>query len=138
MCMKDIQTNGGPTMNIDRQEVEKKVVGKLVDDILKAGHRIAVSLERGYDVEDMLIGSTDKEKIMKAAFEGDECHLFIQYATGPLLRNEKVTSKGWVFLVFGNSGFDVISDYTVNVEKLVKGANELGYKLEEQFYAQKA
>jgi hypothetical protein len=113
-----------------RQDIERKIVGKLVDDILRAGFRVAVSLERGYDVEDMLTGAADKAEIMEAAFAGDDCHLFVQPAKGPTVEDGKVISKGWVYLVFGNDGYDVISDYTVNLESLVKGANKLADTLE--------
>jgi hypothetical protein len=108
-----------------RQEVERKVVGQLVRDILKAGYRLAVSLERGYDVDEMLIGSTDYKAIMDAAFAGDEAHIFIQPTDGPTLENGQVISDGRVYLVFGNDGYDVISDYTVNLEPLMAGANNV-------------
>lgn len=111
-----------------RHRVETKIVVKLVDDILKAGYRIGVSLERGYDVEDMLMGETDKLKIMETVFAGDDCHLFVQSAKGPLVEDGKVISEGWVYLVYGNDGYDVISDYSVKLESLVKGANELADK----------
>lgn len=117
-----------------RQKMERKIVGQLVDDILKASYRVGVSLERGYDIDEMLMGSTNKAKIMAEAFAGDECHLFVQPTEGPLVQDEQVISKGWFYLVFGNDGYDVISDYTVNFEKLAKGANKLADKLEEAFY----
>lgn len=102
-----------------RREVEEKIVGAFVDAALKAGYRLAVSLERGYDVEEMLLGSTDRAKIMEEAFAGDECHIFLQSAKGdPLVLGGRVISEGWVYCVFGNDGWDVISDYTVNLDNL--------------------
>jgi len=117
---------------MERQTIEKKIVSKLVDDILAGGYRIAVSLERGYDVDEMLLGSTDKNKIMDEALGGDDCHLFIQPANGPTVVDGSVISKGWVYLVFGNDGWDVISDYSMKIEPLLENVNKLADKLSEQ------
>lgn len=111
-----------------RREVEEKIVGAFVDAALKAGYRLAVSLERGYDTEDMLLGSTDRAKIMEEAFAGDECHIFVQPKDGPTLTAENaVVHCGWIFCVFGNDGWDVISDYTTNLDngELLTEANKL-------------
>lgn len=107
------------------RELEEKIVGQFVDDALAAGFRLAVSLERGYDVEDMLMGSRDRAKIMEEAFAGDECHIFVQAAKGPTVEGGQVISKGWVFCVMGNNGYDVISDYSVSLESLLSKANKL-------------
>lgn len=101
-----------------RQEVERRIVERLVDDVLATGRRIAVSLERGYDTDECLLGSRDKKRIMEEAFAGDECHLFVQPPEGETLEGGKIVSEGWVYLVFGNEGWDVISDYTVNPETI--------------------
>lgn len=107
-----------------RQEVERKIVGQFVLDALEQGYRLAVSLERGYDIDEMLLGSTDYDAIMEAAFAGDDCHLFVQ-GPGPTTRNGQVVSEGWVYCVFGNDGWDVISDYTVNLEPLMAEAKKI-------------
>lgn len=102
-----------------RQEVERKIVGRFVRDALAAGYRLTVSLERGYDTDEMLQGSRDYKRIMEEAFAGDECHIFVQDATGPILdKGGFIRSRGWVYCVFGNDGWDVISDYTMSIEKL--------------------
>jgi len=108
-----------------RQEVERKIVGQFVKDALAAGYRLAVSLERGYDIDDMLLGSGDYDKIMEAAFAGDECHIFLQPADGPTVEDGQVVSDGHVYCVFGNDGWDVISDYSTNLEPLLAGANKI-------------
>lgn len=87
-----------------RKMIERRIVRRFVTDALAAGYRIAVSLERGYDTEDMLLGSTDLRAIMDAAFAGDEAHLFIQPGTGPTLKDNTVVSIGWVYIVLGNVG----------------------------------
>lgn len=108
-----------------RQEVERKIVRKFVQDALAKGLRLSVSLARGYDIEDMLLGSRNEAKIMDEAFAGDECHIFVQSPDGPLVEKGVVLSKGWVYLVMGNDGWDVISDYTTNLEDLLNGAMEI-------------
>lgn len=108
-----------------RQEVERKIVGRFVKDALAKRYRLAVSLERGYDTDTMLLGSTDKAKIMEEAFAGDECHIFVQPTEGPTIKDGAVVSIGWVYCVFGNGGWDVISDYTTNLEELLAGANAI-------------
>jgi hypothetical protein len=111
-----------------RIEVERKIVGKFVQDALAAGYRLAVSLERGYDAPDCLLGSVDYDKIMDEAFAGDDCHIFIQPGDGPLTDEDgRIVSDGWVNPVFGNDGWDVISDYSANelTERLLVGANAI-------------
>lgn len=108
-----------------RQIVERAIARRFMTDAIKAGYRIAVSLERGFDTEDMLLGSTDIKKIMEEAFSGDECHLFVQPKDGPVLEGPYVVSIGWVYLVFGNDGYDVVSDYTTSLEFLMGGVRRL-------------
>ena len=109
-----------------RQEVERKIVGQFVADALAAGYRLSVSLERGFDRETMLTGSRDATAILSEAFAGDECHIFVHLPVGPLRdKHRRLDCVGWVYLVYGNSGYDVISDYTTNLEELLKPANAL-------------
>lgn len=118
-------------MNIEtRQRIERQIVRQLVKDALAQGYRLAVSLERGYDVDEMLLGSTNVSEIMKAAFAGDEAHLFVQPATGNVVENGQVISNGWVYIVLGNDGYDVISDYTTNLESLLFDTSRLAERLE--------
>lgn len=108
-----------------RREVEQKIVSQFVDDALKEGYRLTVSLERGYDIDDCLLGSRDKQKILEEAFAGDECHIFVHNPTGPLIENGSLATIGWVYFVMGNDGYDVISDYTTRMEELLTKANKL-------------
>lgn len=85
-----------------RQELEKRILTRFVEDALKAGKRLAVSLDRGYDLDEMLLGSRDKAKIIAEATAGDECHIFVQPATGPMVSGGRVVSEGWVYFVYGN------------------------------------
>lgn len=108
-----------------RQRVEREIIGQFVRDAIAAGYRLAVSLERGYDIDEMLLGSRDEARIIAEAFAGDECHIFVQPAEGPTTENGRVVSDGYVYCVFGNDGHDVVSDYSTNLESLLANANNL-------------
>ncbi len=112
-----------------RIAVEKRIVRRFVKDALAAGHRLSVSYERGYDIDEMLNGSRNIKEIMDAAFAADDAHLFVHKADGPTTENGSVLSEGWVYIVLGNDGYDVISDYTTGIESLLAGANALADKL---------
>jgi hypothetical protein len=70
----------------------------------------------------MLLGSTDYDAIMKAAFEGDECHIFVSPLIGDIISDGRVNSDEYVYCVFGNDGWDVISDYSISLEDLLEDA----------------
>ena len=111
-----------------RQKIEREIVGSFVQSALAKGYRLSVSLERGYDLNEMLLGSRSRRAIMKAVFDGDDAHIFVQSPDGPLTEDGKVVSEGWVYVVLGNDGYDVINDYSVNLEPLMQGANKLADK----------
>lgn len=113
-----------------RQSIEKRIIQRLIKDVLASGKRISVSLERGFDIDEMLLGSTNPKAILAEVLAGDECLLFIQPPDGPTTEDGQVVSDGWVYLVFGNDGFDVISDYTTNLSELLVGTNAFAERLE--------
>lgn len=118
-------------MNIKmRQTIERRIIGAFVRDALKAGYPLTVSLERGYDIEEgnPMLGCTDYKKIMEEATAGDECHIFVHKSKPFRIPNGALNTNSWVFCVFGNDGYDVISDYTVDLEPLMKRANEISGK----------
>lgn len=106
-----------------RQAVERRIVEAIVDDVLAAGHSLSVSLERGWDIDEMLRDSTERETILAAAFAGGDCHIFIHNQGEPIIIDGSVNNVGWIYLVFGNDGWDVISDYSMGIEPLLKRAN---------------
>jgi hypothetical protein len=96
-----------------RQEVERKIAKALVVDALKTG--FVVSVDNG---EEESAKFDDVKSILNAMFLTDEERLYMWNPT-----NGKMI--GWVYLVYGNSGWDVISDYTVNLEPIMAGANKI-------------
>lgn len=103
-----------------RIEVEKKIIRAFVRKALKAGYALSVSLERGYDVETMqenkALGSTSEKQIMHEAFTGDDCHIFVHDPKEPFIIDGQLNTLGWLKAIYGNSGYDVISDYSCCLE----------------------
>ena len=90
-----------------RQKIEQTIARAVVDALLAAGFALGV-----YDGEDIVIyHSTSKAAILKALFDTDEDYLYVYEGTD--------LHRGWVRFVYGNDGWDVISDYTVNLEQWI-------------------
>jgi hypothetical protein len=96
--------------------VEKKIYTKVIDVLLGAGFGLSVdngdnSSGSDSDYEYEIKNSTNREDILKAMYLCDEDRLFVH--------NLSDAPFGWVYFVYGNDGWDVISDYTVNLEKYI-------------------
>lgn len=93
-----------------RQEIEVRIAAAFIDSALAAGYHISV--DNGGD-ENELSDSTDKRNILAAMFLTDEETLWLDRPS-----DMKIS---YVKFVYGNDGWDVISDYTVDLEPLMKG-----------------
>lgn len=103
-----------------RQAIELQVVNALLTSALAHGY--AVSVDNGGD-EFEISDSTNREDILKVMFDTDDEYLHFS------LNGKR---KGWVWLVYGEDGWDVICDYTTNLdEDVMKPVNELVDKLSE-------
>lgn len=94
------------------QEMERKVITRLLQDAIAQGY--SVSVDNGEEV--VVKKSTDVEEIMKAMFSVDEEYLHF------FKNNQKV---GWACLIYGESGWDVINDYSMNLEPIMEGVFQL-------------
>lgn len=118
----------------NRINMERRIVRSAIRELRAQGYRFSPSSDRGYDVEDMLLGSRHEAMIMQRCFEADECHLFVVPAEGPVKvpRDEELATElgedyddfvpvsiGHLYFVFGNDGWDVLADYTTNLEDLL-------------------
>ena len=56
--------------------------------------------------------SKSRKDILKGMYQTDEEYLYVRKAGSS-------GSFAWVYFVYGNDGWDVISDYTVNLESLI-------------------
>jgi hypothetical protein len=90
----------------NRQKVEQTIARAVVDALLAADFVLGVN--DGGD-EPVITGSSDKAAILEALFNTDEDYLLAK-------KRDDSHFKGWVRFVYGNDGWDVISDYTVNLE----------------------
>jgi hypothetical protein len=82
------------------QDVERIIATTLVEELLS--HRFTITVNDGRG--DVYTGP-DKVAILGAMFSTDEVILFCRVATP-----KGKTEKGWVKLIYGNSGWDVITD----------------------------
>jgi hypothetical protein len=85
-----------------RMELERRMASALVKACIDRGFRVTV--DNGEDKP--VVMSTNYRKVMNALWQTDEEYVVLHDATGK--------RYGWFFLVYGNSGWDLVSDYTVN------------------------
>lgn len=93
-----------------RQEVERKIAVAFVTRAIKAKYKITVDYGDG---ESTKLSSV--KSVLAKMFQGDEDRLYL-YKGGPV---------GWILFVYGNDGWDVISDYSVNLEYLMGEAKKI-------------
>lgn len=100
-------------------EVERRIVGKLVQDALASGYSLSV-----YDGEEItVVESHDPDEVYKALASTDSDRLYVHHTDE--------IRRGWVLLIWGNDS-DVISDYSASdmMEAVLAGANALAEELE--------
>lgn len=101
------------------EDAERKIARKVIDDAIAAGHTIDV-----FDGEEVVVKrSAEAETIFGAMFSTDSDTLII-HKDGKRI--------GAVWFVYGNTGYDVISDYSMSLHELLQGAGELSEQLESQ------
>lgn len=88
-----------------RRGIEYVIVRKLVEDFRAKGFTLLISYCGGS--EDITIPDASEKSMLELfACDEEQVHIF---------RGEE--NMGWVKLVYGNDGWDVISDYTTNLEE---------------------
>jgi len=95
------------------RELEERIASVIIEDALAAGYLLSVSDGEDY----VLVRSKDKVAVLAAMFSTDEDHLVV-YRPGQ-------RRAGSVRFVYGNSGWDVVCDYTCNLEHIMARANAL-------------
>jgi len=105
-------------MNVKmRQRVERAIARRVILDALAAGY--ALNVNNGGDEHELPAPSTKVKEVLGAMFATDDEHLMF-YKEGKRV--------GWVWFIYGNSGYDVVSDYTCNLEDVMQGADALADK----------
>lgn len=105
-----------------RQLVEERKIAKaVVKSAIASGYSLGV-----YDGEEFTIHhSTDAAAVLAEMFTTDESRLFVYKQDGP---QGKMDWFGWVLFIYGNDGWDVVNDYTTNLEPVMGKANALADK----------
>lgn len=106
-----------------RFNIEGQIVRRLIEDGVKLG---TITVNDGE--EDVYVG-TDVDAALAACFSTDEDWLYLNLKRGPM----EGVCDGWVRLIYGNSGWDVMNDWTASGPAWVEGpgqALELSKQLE--------
>jgi hypothetical protein len=99
-----------------RQEVERKIAEALINQALAAGYTISVVNDYDADPDEYPIIFNTCEEVLAAMFQTDEDHLYMW---------KDSVAFGWVYFVYGSDGWDVISDYTTNLDHIMSEANAI-------------
>ena len=100
-------------------EMEFRIISTLVDELLGHGFKLSV-----HDGEEWTVTASDhKQEVLRALHTVDNNGLRATHPDGTM---------GAVFLVYGNSGWDVICDYTPILDPYLTKTFELIDKLEAQ------
>lgn len=99
-----------------RRAVEIEIIKATVEALLAAGFQLSV-----FDGEDTSPISTDPKVIHDALYNTDEDYLHVFQKTD----EHHLGNFGWVRFVYGNDGWDVINDYTVNLEPFIGEGTEV-------------
>jgi hypothetical protein len=104
-----------------RIALERKIAKTIVEDALRAGY--ALNVQNGGETEELPNPSADPKLVLKTMFQTDDEYLMVY---------NSITGKhvGWVRFIYGNDGWDVVNDYTVNLEPLMSRANAISDKAE--------
>jgi hypothetical protein len=95
-----------------RHAIEKRIARRLVQTLLKAGYLVSV-----YDGGAFPVKRSNKlTEILAGMFSTDIDTLKLRLASAP------DAVAGFVQLVYGNDGYDVISDYSTSLDEPVMNA----------------
>lgn len=100
-----------------RMLAETEIATMTVDALLAAGYRLNVN--NGGHEDELPLSTADRQVVLDAMFQTDCEHLKAFKMPNGVERR----CTGWVFFVYGNGGYDVISDYTTNLEAVLAPVN---------------
>lgn len=112
-----------------RRRIEIRIVRRTIRDLLKAGYKLH-AVENDWPGEESNIEIDNGVPALDYLFNLDDEHVFASLP-GDEIR-PGVGAGAWVRFVFGNDGYDVISDYTMGLEHVLAPINEWTNKLEEE------
>ncbi len=97
------------------RELERTIVKKTIEALLEQGFRMSVNHDSDFDDQAIAIKDAS-DATLDEMFACDEAKLevFSDFTVG------KTTHFGWINFVYGNDGWDVISDYSTSLEKVMR------------------
>ncbi len=97
--------------------VEDQIIRGTIEALLFRGYYLGVN-----DGEETTVHHTrEMHKILEAMKTTDEDYLLVYKS--PLWKAERRKHIGWVYFVYGNEDYEVINDYTVNLESVMVDVN---------------
>lgn len=112
-----------------RQHIERKIARATIKALLNAGFTLGVNDGE----ETVLRRCTDPKTILAAMFSTDEDYLLVY--EGAAAGGKKPPQIGGVRFIYGNDGWDVISDYTLNLEEALKPVCALSDRIYDKWYS---
>jgi hypothetical protein len=111
------------SMNEIPRRIERIIAKRTIAAVLYAGFDITVFNGETDEVKN----SRDPDTILKAMFTTDEDYLMLNCKGANSFKgsgHRPSVSEGWIKFVYGNEGWDVINDYTTNLEKIMDPINK--------------
>ena len=108
--------------------LEIQVMQLTIKTFLEAGFALSVFDGEEYPV----FGSTDAEKIFEAMYSTYQDYLMVHKIVDRNVTDQEGQAFGRLFFVYGNDGWDVINDHTVNLEPWMAPIENLIDQLQEQ------
>jgi hypothetical protein len=106
------------------ESMERQVIKALVTEAFKRGFT-KIIIDNGGDDEEQ-ITCTDTKEVMASIRQTDEEHMFFVHPD--------VAKMPYVFLVYGNDGYDVIADHSLSLNEMIETLDPLIHTLEAQFH----
>ena len=100
-----------PNFPVRRALAERDIITRAINGLLAHGFRLSV-----YDGWDETEPTRDAQTVANALWTTDEDWLHVW-------AGDEDQRVGWVRLVYSNESYDVISDYTTNLDVALKDAN---------------
>jgi hypothetical protein len=104
-----------------RELIERAIIRRAVTDILTADDTRTISVHDGAAIAQQR--TRDISIIMAAIMSTGEDVLYVYHI--PTVADAGVARLGWLKLIYGNGGYDVMADHTINIGESLQGASEL-------------
>ena len=100
-----------------RVEAEKKIAAAVVDGLLAAGYLVEVN-----DGEGTVVAATKDREVLVGGLHTTDEDLLTAYR---LTFTDELKRVGWVQVIYGNSGWDVVCDNSSILDPCLTSAHEI-------------